>query len=65
MSGGGAPGQPADDAEWRQAAEATFDAHGDRHRVTMWVRLYDPDFETMREQQKVFALENEVDARAR
>ena len=57
---GGAPGQPADDAEWRQSAEATFEAHGDKHRVTLWLRLYDPDFETMREQQKVFALENRL-----
>jgi len=59
-NGGGAPGQPADDAEWRHSAEATFEAHGDKHRVTVWVRLYDPDFETMREQQKVFALENRL-----
>jgi hypothetical protein len=51
-------GQPADDAEWRQSAEATFEAHADKHRVTFWMRLYDPDFETVREQQKVFALEN-------
>lgn len=58
---GGAPsGQPADDAEWRQSAEATFEAHADKHRVTFWMRLYDPDFETMREQQKVFALENRL-----
>ena len=56
---GGMPsGQPADDAEWRQSAEATFEAHGDKHRVSFWMRLYDPDFENMREQQKVFALEN-------
>ena len=27
-------GQPADDAEWRQSAEATFEAHADKHRVT-------------------------------
>lgn len=51
-------GQPADDAEWRQSAEATFEAHADKHRVTFWMRLYDPDFESMREQQKAFALEN-------
>lgn len=57
--GGGQPaGQPADDAEWRQSAEATFEAHADKHRVTFWMRLYDPSFENMREQQKVFALEN-------
>ncbi len=53
-------GQPADDAEWRQSAEATFEAHADKHRVSFWMRLYDPDFETTREQQKVFALENEL-----
>ena len=57
--GGGSPaGQPADDAEWRQSAEATFEAHADKHRVTFWMRLYDPSFETMREQQKAFELEN-------
>ncbi len=58
---GGTPaGQATDDAEWRQSAEATFEAHADKHRVTFWMRLYDPDFETMREQQKVFALENSL-----
>ena len=57
--GAAAPGgQPADDAEWRQSAEATFEAHADKHRVTFWMRLYDPSFETTREQQRVFALEN-------
>jgi hypothetical protein len=56
--GGGPVGQPADDAEWRQSAEATFEAHADKHRVSFWMRLYDPDFETTREQQRVFALEN-------
>ena len=57
--GTGTPGgQPADDAEWRQSAEATFEAHADKHRVTFWMRLYDPDFETVREQQRVFAMEN-------
>jgi hypothetical protein len=58
--GGASAGQATDDAEWRQSAEATFEAHADKHRVTFWMRLYDPDFETMREQQKVFALENEL-----
>ncbi|MGD8485196.1 MAG: hypothetical protein PVH07_01035 [Chloroflexota bacterium] len=59
--GGAVPdGQPADDAEWRQSAEATFDAHADKHRVTLWLRLYDPDFETTREQQRAFALENRL-----
>ena len=59
-SGGASAGQPADDAEWRQSAEATFEAHGDKHRVSVWVRLYDPDFETTREQMNVFALENRL-----
>jgi hypothetical protein len=57
---GGASGGQADDSEWREAAEATFDVNADRHRVSVWVRLYDPDFETTREQLKVFALENQV-----
>lgn len=56
--GSSGPGQPADDAEWRQSAEATFEAHADKHRVTLWLRLYDPDFENTREQLKAFALEN-------
>ena len=51
---------PADDAEWRRSAEATFEANGDKHRVTVWLRLYDPSFENTREQQKVFALENRI-----
>lgn len=57
---GGAPaaGEAADDAEWRRSAEATFEAHADKQRVTFWLRLYDPAFETMREQQRAFALEN-------
>lgn len=58
--GAGPVGEPGDDAEWRQSAEATFEAHADKHRVTLWLRLYDPDFETLREQQKVFALENSL-----
>jgi hypothetical protein len=57
-AGSGPTGQPADDDEWRQSAEATFEAHADKHRVSFWMRLYDPDFETTREQLKVFALEN-------
>ena len=58
----GQPGSatPANDAEWRQSAEATFEAHADKHRVTLWLRLYDPTFENTREQGRVFALENEL-----
>lgn len=59
-AGAGNGGSPADDAEWRQSAEATFEAYADKHRVSLWLRLYDPDFESTREQQRVFALENEL-----
>ncbi len=52
--------EPADESEWMQAAEATFDSTADRHRVTVWLRLYDPSFETTREQMRVFALENDL-----
>ena len=58
--GSDADGQAAGDAEWRRSAEATFEAHADKHRVTVWLRLYDPSFETVREQQRLFALENRV-----
>jgi len=60
VASSGSSGGQADDSEWREAAEATFDVNADRHRVSVWVRLYDPDFETTREQLKVFALENQV-----
>jgi hypothetical protein len=53
------PARPSDDeAEWRTAHEATFDATADRHRVTVWLRLTDPAFENEREQQRLFGLEN-------
>jgi hypothetical protein len=51
--------RPGDDeSEWRTAHEATFDATADRHRVTVWLRLTDPAFENVREQQRLFGLEN-------
>ena len=53
-------GAPAEDDEWRRSAEASFDSTADRHRVTVWLRLYDASFETTREQLRVFALENEL-----
>ena len=56
--GGATDGGAVDESEWTQSHEATFEAHADKHRVSFWMRLYDPDFETMREQQRVFALEN-------
>lgn len=61
--GDGDPRAPAghasgDEAEWRTAHEATFDATADRHRVTVWLRLTDPAFENEREQQRLFGLEN-------
>jgi hypothetical protein len=48
------------EAEWRTAHEATFDATADQHRVTVWLRLADPTFESVREQQRLFALENSL-----
>jgi len=58
--GSGSTGGPTDDAEWRQSSEATFDAHADKHRVSAWLRLYDPAFETTREQLRIFSLENRL-----
>ena len=43
-----------------EATEATFEAHGDRHRVSVWLRLLDPALENEREQLRVFALEDAV-----
>jgi hypothetical protein len=64
-SGDGDAAAPAgrasdDEAEWRTAHEATFDATADRHRVTVWLRLTDPAFENEREQQRLFGLENSL-----
>jgi hypothetical protein len=56
----GGDASAADEAEWRVATEASFDATAERQRVTIWLRLYDAGFETTREQLRVFALENEV-----
>lgn len=49
-----------DDAEWRTASDGTFDACAELQRVSLWLRLYDADFENAREQQLVFALENRL-----
>ena len=49
-----------DDVGMLTASEATFDAHADRARVSVWLRLTDPSFENEREQQRVFALENRI-----
>lgn len=40
------------------ASEATFDAHAQRQRVTVWLRLRSPELADAREQQRVFGLEN-------
>jgi hypothetical protein len=40
------------------ASEATFEAHADRHRVTVWLRLRSNDLEDAREQRRIFGLEN-------
>jgi len=42
------------------AAEASFDANAERQRVTVWLKLNDPSFESEREQQAVFRLENRI-----
>lgn len=49
-----------DDIGLLVATEATFDAHAERHRVSVWLRLVDPSFENEREQQRVFAIEDRV-----
>jgi hypothetical protein len=40
------------------ASEASFDAHADRQRVTVWLRLKGADFEDAREQRRIFGLED-------
>ena len=68
LLGGGAEadrGAPEAEADARAtglltAREATFDAHADRERVTVWLRLASATFEDEREQQRVFALEDRI-----
>lgn len=43
-----------------EASDATFELHGDRHRVSVWLRLTDPAFENEREQLRLFQLEDRV-----
>jgi hypothetical protein len=43
-----------------EASEATFELHGDLHRVSVWLRLTDPSFESEREQIRLFALEDRL-----
>jgi hypothetical protein len=64
---GGGPGgdedataMPATQEGMLVASEATFDVHADRHRVTVWLRLRQADFEDAREQQRLFRLEDSV-----
>ena len=49
-----------DDVGLMVATEASFEAHAEQHRVTVWIRLDDPGFENEREQQRIFALEDRV-----
>ena len=49
-----------DDIGLLVATEATFDVHADRQRVSVWLRLSDPNFENEREQQRVFLLEDRI-----
>jgi hypothetical protein len=42
------------------ASEATFEAWGERQRVTVWLRLVDPTFSHEREQVRLFALEDRI-----
>jgi hypothetical protein len=57
---GATSGRADDDAAGRVASEAAFDAHSERARVSVWLRLVDPAFENAREQQRLFALENGI-----
>ena len=63
---GGAPDGPArmaageDSGAPLEASDATFELHGDRHRVSVWLRLNDPTFETEREQLRLFLLEDRI-----
>ena len=43
-----------------EASDASFELHGDRHRVSVWLRLADPSFENEREQMRLFALEDRL-----
>ena len=43
-----------------EASDATFELHGDLHRVSVWLRLADPTFETEREQIRLFLLEDHI-----
>jgi hypothetical protein len=54
------PGAPDAHEALLVASEATFDAHADRHRVTVWLRLRSGDLDDAREQQRIFVLENEL-----
>lgn len=54
------PGAPGTNEALIVASEATFDAHADRHRVSVWLRLRSVDLEEAREQQRIFGLENDL-----
>jgi hypothetical protein len=43
-----------------EASDGTFELHGDRHRVSVWLRLADPTFGNEREQVRLFGLEDRI-----
>jgi hypothetical protein len=56
-----APGPSADGGDpLLEASDASFELHGDQHRVSVWLRLADPSFENEREQMRLFALEDRL-----
>ena len=54
------PSADGDRAPLLEASDASFELHGDQHRVSVWLRLVDPSFENEREQMRLFALEDRL-----
>jgi hypothetical protein len=65
LLGGGADegagsGSDIDQGALLEASDATFELHGGKHRVSVWLRLADPTFESEREQIRLFLLEDRL-----
>jgi hypothetical protein len=65
LLGGGAEGRTSTEGvdeggALPEASDGTFELHGDRHRVSVWLRLADPAFENEREQVRLFGLEDRI-----